>query len=349
MIGIIAVLALIFILGLIFGSFLNVVILRSLSGESIIFPASKCPKCQNPLKWYHNIPVFSYLFLKGKCAFCNEKISIQYPIVELLTGLVFLGVSVFFFHASMEWGFLDGFNFANVSYWLFTILVSSVFIVIAGTDIKSLAVFEVHTYIVMALALVFGLVQSIHSGNYYILLYTVAGGVIFFLFLLGLKLFFDRLLKTEALGDGDPYIAGAIGSVIGAMLPAGTSFSLLIYIILAIFLLSPLLYAVWMVPVYLYNLYKQKNYYLMTVLILFFAYVIAYLFAFQVGWLSNNIARISSFCVAAALGLWVCFELLKNIREKKESLCAQIPLGPALVLSAFIAMLVIPKVAGLIL
>ena len=71
------------IVGLCLGSFYNVVILRSLTGESIVFPGSKCPKCQNKLKPWHNIPVISYLFLRGKCAFCKEKISIQYPIISL--------------------------------------------------------------------------------------------------------------------------------------------------------------------------------------------------------------------------------------------------------------------------
>ena len=73
------------LIGLCLGSFYNVVILRSLSEESLVFPPSKCPKCQNRLKPWHNIPVFSYIFLKGKCAFCKEKISIQYPIIELTT------------------------------------------------------------------------------------------------------------------------------------------------------------------------------------------------------------------------------------------------------------------------
>ncbi|UKI41233.1 MAG: prepilin peptidase [Candidatus Melainabacteria bacterium] len=78
----------IFVIGLCIGSFLNVVILRGLADESIVFPPSKCPKCLNKLKWYHNIPIFSYVFLRGKCAFCHEKISIQYPIIEFLNGLI---------------------------------------------------------------------------------------------------------------------------------------------------------------------------------------------------------------------------------------------------------------------
>ena len=73
------------IIGLCFGSFFNVVILRSLSNESIVFPGSKCPNCEHKLFWWHNIPVLSYIILRGKCYFCKEKISIQYPVIELAT------------------------------------------------------------------------------------------------------------------------------------------------------------------------------------------------------------------------------------------------------------------------
>ena len=78
------------VIGLCLGSFYNVVILRSLSNESIVFPSSKCPKCGEKLKPWHNIPVLSYIFLRGKCAFCKEKISLQYPLVELTTMGLFL-------------------------------------------------------------------------------------------------------------------------------------------------------------------------------------------------------------------------------------------------------------------
>ena len=78
------------ILGLAIGSFLNVVILRVPENESILFPASHCPKCKAKLKFYHNIPVLSWIFLGGKCAYCKEKISVQYPLIELGTSIIFL-------------------------------------------------------------------------------------------------------------------------------------------------------------------------------------------------------------------------------------------------------------------
>ena len=71
----------VFIFGAMIGSFLNVVIYRIPKGESIVFPSSKCQSCEKPLKWWHNIPIFSWLFLRGKCHFCDAKISAQYPVV----------------------------------------------------------------------------------------------------------------------------------------------------------------------------------------------------------------------------------------------------------------------------
>lgn len=79
-----------FLFGILFGSFLNVVILRLPKDESVVFGASHCPTCKHPLKPWHNIPLFSWLFLRGKCAFCQTKISVQYPAIELLSGLIFL-------------------------------------------------------------------------------------------------------------------------------------------------------------------------------------------------------------------------------------------------------------------
>jgi leader peptidase (prepilin peptidase) / N-methyltransferase len=76
--------------GLMVGSFLNVCIYRLPKRESIVFPASHCTACGKEIQWYQNLPVLSWLFLRGRCANCGERISIMYPMVELLTGYVFL-------------------------------------------------------------------------------------------------------------------------------------------------------------------------------------------------------------------------------------------------------------------
>jgi prepilin signal peptidase PulO-like enzyme (type II secretory pathway) len=78
-----------FILGSVIGSFLNVCIYRIPEGISIVSPRSRCPQCGTPIRWYHNIPILSWLFLKGRCAYCGVKVSARYLLVEALTGGLF--------------------------------------------------------------------------------------------------------------------------------------------------------------------------------------------------------------------------------------------------------------------
>ena len=73
-------------------SFLNVVIWRAPRGESIVSPPSHCPKCSSPIRWWQNIPILSWLALRGRCAACKAPISPRYILVELLGGLLFLAV-----------------------------------------------------------------------------------------------------------------------------------------------------------------------------------------------------------------------------------------------------------------
>ena len=84
------IIAFIVVFGLCFGSFLNVVIYRLPNNMNIAFPSSHCPNCNYKLKWYDNIPVLSYIILKGKCRNCKEKISPRYMIVEILTAILIL-------------------------------------------------------------------------------------------------------------------------------------------------------------------------------------------------------------------------------------------------------------------
>lgn len=83
---------LVLIFGVIIGSFLNVCIYRIPRKESIAFGASHCTKCGNRIKWYDLVPIISYLILRGKCRYCKDKISIQYPIIELINGLAYFGL-----------------------------------------------------------------------------------------------------------------------------------------------------------------------------------------------------------------------------------------------------------------
>jgi len=82
----------VFALGAVVGSFLNVVILRLPGGNSIIFPASRCPKCAAPIRWFDNIPIASFILLRRRCRYCHALIAWQYPAVEALMG--FLAVAL---------------------------------------------------------------------------------------------------------------------------------------------------------------------------------------------------------------------------------------------------------------
>ncbi len=182
-------LLLVFIFGAMIGSFLNVVIYRIPNGESIVFPASKCQSCQTPLKWYHNIPIFSWLFLGGKCAFCKEPIAKQYPIVEFLTGVIFVAL---YFKLGIVWYF----PFVAASFAALFALVIIDFKYMAVPDNVNFA------------ALVFALIQPDFLSA---LMYAAiaAGG----LYLIGLLS--SLLARKQAMGGADVIVAGTMGALLG--------------------------------------------------------------------------------------------------------------------------------------
>lgn len=181
--------SMVFILGIMIGSFLNVVIYRIPNNESIVFPASKCQSCQTALKWYHNIPIFSWLFLGGKCAFCKAPIAKQYPIVEFITGLIFLALY-------MKLGIVWYLPFVAAS---FAALFALVMI-----DFKYMAVPDSINFV----ALLFALIQP---NFLQALLYAAiaAGG----LYLIGL--FSSLLARKQAMGGADVIVAGTMGALLG--------------------------------------------------------------------------------------------------------------------------------------
>ena len=95
------------VLGLLVGSFLNVVIYRLPAGLSVVHPGSFCPRCRHPIRWYHNLPVVGWLLLRGKCYDCQKGISARYPIVELVVAALFGGlawIEVFSYPTNMALG-----------------------------------------------------------------------------------------------------------------------------------------------------------------------------------------------------------------------------------------------------
>ena len=87
----------VFVLGCCIGSFLNVVIYRLPRGKSLVRPGSACPSCETPIRFYDNLPLLSWLILRARCRHCQAPISARYFVIELLTGLVYLGLFVAYF------------------------------------------------------------------------------------------------------------------------------------------------------------------------------------------------------------------------------------------------------------
>ena len=140
----------VFLFGLIIGSFLNVCILRIPSGKSIALPPSACPKCGEAIRPYDNIPVLSYLLLGGKCRGCKTKISPMYPLVELLTGLLFLGC-LYAFGISVETGKWAAF--------------SAIMVVLVFTDLRERILPDVVNFTGLAIGLIFSLFTKPTDGT----------------------------------------------------------------------------------------------------------------------------------------------------------------------------------------
>jgi leader peptidase (prepilin peptidase)/N-methyltransferase len=127
----------IFILGVCIGSFLNCVVYRIEQEKSFLVGRSFCPNCKHNLNWLDLVPIFSYLFLGGKCRYCKNKISIQYPIIEILTGILFVLIflnSGFSFASSGVW--VLGFGFWDFINLVFLFYVASVLVIIFLYDLK---------------------------------------------------------------------------------------------------------------------------------------------------------------------------------------------------------------------
>ena len=186
---------LIFILGLIVGSFSNVCIYRIPRNESIIFPASHCPKCRSNIKPIDNIPLLSFILLKGRCRNCKSKISIQYPVVELITGLIYLIIYLIY-----------GLSIQSLIY----IILSSALIIIAFIDLNEQIVPDVISLPGIVIGFILSFFVPYISFVNSALGVFVGGGII-----LGIGLAGSALFKREAMGGGDVKLAAMIGAFLG--------------------------------------------------------------------------------------------------------------------------------------
>lgn len=184
-----ALLVLVAIFGLMIGSFLNVVIYRVPKGENIAFPASHCQSCQHPLRWYHNIPLFSWIFLAGKCAFCHSSISKQYPIVEFITAILFL---LLYQKIGIIW------------YFPFVAFAFTALFALTMIDFKYMAVPDSINFAALLLALI--------QPDYLDAMLNAAmaaGG------LYAIGLFSSLLARKQAMGGADVIVAGTMGALLG--------------------------------------------------------------------------------------------------------------------------------------
>ena len=187
----------IFILGLLIGSFLNVCIYRIPRGESIAYPPSHCTSCGNNIKYYDLIPVLSWIFLRGKCRKCSEKISIRYALVEITTAILFL---------------LTYFQYGVSIYLARYLILIPFLIVIAMIDYDTMEVYTTTTWIGIAMGVVL-LGVNFYVGEpvvTYIYGGLLGAGIIIFIILLS-----KLIIGTEGMGWGDAEICGLCGLFLG--------------------------------------------------------------------------------------------------------------------------------------
>ncbi len=196
----------IFVFGLIIGSFLNVCIYRIPAGESIVMPPSHCPKCKKRLTPLDLVPVFSWLFLKGKCRHCGSKISPRYMLVELLTGLLFIGVY-----------FIIGLNlYLLAALTLTALLITVTFIDIDTQTIPNgLMIFGAVVGIIFVAAKVVPDTSGSYLRNALDALYGALAG---FTPLLVINLGAKLIAKKDGMGGGDMKLMAVVGLFLGLKL-----------------------------------------------------------------------------------------------------------------------------------
>ena len=193
------VLIVLFIIGLVMGSFYTVIGLRGPLNQSIVKPRSHCTTCNHVLSWYELIPVISWVIQGGKCRKCKTKLSFVYPAIEILTGLLF--VLAFYLY--------------GISYEFFAMLViSSLLVIIFVSDFKYMVILDGPLIVCYILILAlkwyyFGLKNVIIS---------VISGLIILAFMMLVKIIGDKVFKTESMGGGDIKLSIFFGLALGIRL-----------------------------------------------------------------------------------------------------------------------------------
>lgn len=190
----------VFLFGLSVGSFLNVVIYRMPRDLSVIYPPSTCPSCKNRIKWYDNIPVVSYIYLGGKCRFCGSKISLKYPLVELLTGISAVAVYLKF-----------GFELEFLFYFYF---VASM-VALSFIDVEFKIIPDQINFGGLFVGFLLAVVNSVKSQNIQPVIDAMLGAVVSAGFLYLIAYLYLKYRGVEGLGMGDVKLMGFIGAYTG--------------------------------------------------------------------------------------------------------------------------------------
>ncbi len=180
----------VFLLGIAIGSFLNVVIYRLPLNKSVISPPSSCPKCNTQIKPWHNIPILSWIMLKGKCANCGEKISIRYPIIEFLTGIIALII------------------YKKTGFDIFFVINFAIFATLLALSMIDFDYKAVPDSLNL-LALTLSFFSSPDILNNFTNALILMGGMSL------VRFYVSYLIKREAMGEGDIIVAGTMGALLG--------------------------------------------------------------------------------------------------------------------------------------
>lgn len=184
-----------FLLGAALGSFLNVCIYRWPAEQSVLRPRSRCPACANPIAWYDNIPIISWLLLRGKCRRCGVPISVQYPAIELVTGLLWVAAVLRF-----------GISVEALSSGIFLTLLLG----IALTDAREMVIPDQFSLGGMIIGL--GLAAAPGGISF---TRALLGASLAYAFFWAVKLSAEKLLKKPALGIGDIHMMAMVGAFLG--------------------------------------------------------------------------------------------------------------------------------------
>ena len=185
-----------FVIGTIMGSFFNVIGHRLSKNESAIKPRSHCEFCGHTLAWYELIPIVSFLIQGGKCRKCRAKLSWWYPLIEIITGLFFVGYYLYY-----------GFTYDL----LLALIISSVLIITCISDFNYLVILDEVLVVSSLAALVVIFLKDGVNG----LIISLLSGLLMFFFMLMVKIVGDKAFKRESLGGGDIKLSLFIGLVLG--------------------------------------------------------------------------------------------------------------------------------------